>query len=203
MKIDKKLRHASHTTIFSLLRSVITGFTSGQGSAPGSRKQITRNFAPICGAAIPRPYPVVFRQYASVSARSSTSARISGAAGFSTRFATSRNPGSPNCKIVRIAISVFLFLRLVFFALPSPLFSAFSVHAALKYLTVFPTSPIPPRGRPPQSLPCSQSHPRAAPVRRSLPGSPAKTHPPAPYTDRKPESSPFESLRPIHRVHHL
>src|ERR1700731_544171 len=203
MKIDKKLRHASHTTIFSLLRSVITGFTSGQGSSPGSRKKITRKFAPICGAAIPRPYPVVFRQYASVSARSSTSARISGAAGFSTRFATSRNPGSPNCKTVRIAISVFLFLRWSFCFPLSPIFSMFSVHSALKYLTVFPTSPILPLGRPPRSLPCSQSHLPAAPVPRFPPESPAKTHPPAPYTDRKPESFPFQSPRQIHRVHHL
>src|SRR5258708_9602832 len=113
MKIDKKLRHASHTTIFSLLRSVITGFTRGQGSSPGSRKKITLKFAPICGAAIARPYPVVFHQYASVAARSSTSARIAGAAGSLTFFATSRNPGSPNCKTVRIAISDFLSLRVL------------------------------------------------------------------------------------------
>jgi hypothetical protein len=55
MKIERKLRHASHTTIFSLLRQVISGFTNGHGSAPGNCKKMTRLAAPICGAAIPRP----------------------------------------------------------------------------------------------------------------------------------------------------
>src|SRR5260370_4604912 len=53
---------------------------------------------------MPRPYPVVFLQKASVSDKSSTSAQISGAAGSLTFSATSRNPGSPSCRIVRIAI---------------------------------------------------------------------------------------------------
>src|SRR5712692_4045887 len=105
MKIDKKLKHASHTTIFSSLRQVISGFTSGHGSAPGSCKKITRTSAPICGAAIPRPYPVLARQCAKVSARSATSARISAERGSATGRATTRNPGSPNCKTVRTATS--------------------------------------------------------------------------------------------------
>src|SRR6267143_2635178 len=111
IKMERKLKHASHTTIFSSLCHVISGFTSGHGSSPGNLRKITRKFAPICGAAIPRPYPVVFLQYACVSAKSSTSARISAVDGSLTLCATSRNPGSPNCKTVRIAILVFLSLR--------------------------------------------------------------------------------------------
>jgi len=55
MKIDKKLKHASHATTVSTLRHVISGFTSGHGSSPGNLRKITRKFVPICGAAIPRP----------------------------------------------------------------------------------------------------------------------------------------------------
>jgi hypothetical protein len=55
MKIERKLRHASHTTIFSSLRQVISGFTNGHGSTPGKCKKMTRLAVPICGAAIPRP----------------------------------------------------------------------------------------------------------------------------------------------------
>src|SRR5713226_1466095 len=121
MKIDKKLKHASHTTIFSALRQVISGFTSGHGSSPGSFRKIMRKFAPICGAAMPRPYPVDFRQNARVSARSSTSIRISGAAGSLTFFATTRKPGSPSCNTVRIAIVKPLRLS-DFGPLPSPRF---------------------------------------------------------------------------------
>src|SRR5882762_9120441 len=122
MKIDRKLRHASHTTIFSALRQVISGFTSGQASAPGNCKKITRFPTPICGAAIPRPYPVLARQCASVSAKSATSTRISCAPGSTTLAATSRNPGSPNCKIVRTA-------TIPFFSVPSALRA--SVHSVL------------------------------------------------------------------------
>src|SRR5258706_190303 len=103
MKIERKLRHASQTTIFSSLRQVISGLTSGHGSAPGNCRKITRFAAPICGAAIPRPYPVAARQCASVSAKSPTSERISSELGSATRAATSRNPGSPSCKTVRTA----------------------------------------------------------------------------------------------------
>src|SRR5712671_3215699 len=125
MKIDRKLRHASHTTILSALRQVI----SGQASAPGNCRKITRFPTPICGAAIPRPYPVVARQCASVSAKSATSMRISGAAGSTTGAATSRNPGSPNCKIVRTA-------TIPFFLVPSALRA--SVHAVLSLFRPLP-----------------------------------------------------------------
>src|SRR6266850_3393659 len=129
MKIDRKLRHASHTTIFSALRQVISGFTSGQASAPGNCRKITRLATPICAAAIPRPYPVVARQCASVSAKSATSGRISCARGSTTRSATSRNPGSPNCKIVRTA-------TIPFFSVPSVLWA--SVHSVLSLFRSLP-----------------------------------------------------------------
>src|SRR5712671_4919010 len=129
MKIDRKLRHASHTTILSALRQVISGFTSGQASASDNCRKITRLATPICGAAIPRPYPVVARQCANVSAKSATSTRISGAAGSTTRAATSRNPGSPNCKIVRTA-------TIPFFLVPSALRA--SVHSVLSLFRPLP-----------------------------------------------------------------
>src|SRR5882762_5168779 len=129
MKIDRKLRHASHTTIFSALRQVISGFTSGHASAPGTCRKITRLATPICGAAIPRPYPVLARQCASVSAKSATSTRISGAAGSTTGAATSRNPGSPNCKIVFTA-------TISFFSVSSALLA--SVHSVLSLFRPLP-----------------------------------------------------------------
>src|SRR5712691_2399505 len=201
MKIDRKLRHASHTTIFSLLRSIISGFTRGHGSSPGKRRKITRQFAPICGAAMPRPYPVVSRQYASVSARSSTSAPTAGAVGSSTFFAISRNPGSPNCNNVRIAASFLLCAlprsahsstqsgRLRFILILSSL-SFVSVSSASKSPPVFPTSPIPPTGTQPQSPPYSQSHLPAAQELRSPHESPAKTRPLARYIGCKSELLP-------------
>src|SRR5712672_3309215 len=129
MKIDRKLRHASHTTILSALRQVISGFTSGQASAPGNCRKITRFPTPICGAAIPRPYPVLARQCDSVSAKSATSTRISGAAGSTTRAATSRNPGLPNCKMVFAA-------TIPFFSVPSVLRA--SVHSVLSLFRSLP-----------------------------------------------------------------
>src|ERR1700732_1999566 len=52
IKMDKKLRQASQTTIFSRLRSIISGFTNGQGSAPGNCRKITRRLTPSWGAAM-------------------------------------------------------------------------------------------------------------------------------------------------------
>src|SRR5882757_3802593 len=74
--------------------------------------------------------------------------------------------------------------------------------STLLKLQVAPTSLIPPPGTPPQSPPCSQSHPRAAPEPRRPPESPAKTHPLAPYIGRISESFLSECLHQRHRVRH-
>src|SRR5258706_13576306 len=107
MKIARKLRHASQTTIFSSVRSTISGLINGHGSAPGNCIKTMRWATPICGAAMARPYPVLFRQCASVSARSRTTAATSADFGSPTPAQISRNPGSPSCKKVRTLINLY------------------------------------------------------------------------------------------------
>src|SRR5207253_10756352 len=76
-----------------------------------------------------------------------------------------------------------------------------SVSSVANPPTASPSAPILPPGTPPQSPPCSQWHPPAAREPRFPPDSPARKHPPAPYTDRKPESSLSESRCQTHRAH--
>src|SRR5216684_1142687 len=56
MKIERKLRHPSHTTIFSSLRQVISGFTSGHGSPLGFVVPQFRDRSQ-CSRANARAYP--------------------------------------------------------------------------------------------------------------------------------------------------
>src|SRR5260370_24237461 len=54
-----------------------------------------------------RPYPVVFRQCASVSARSRTTEATSSDFGSATPAQICRNPGSPSCNNVRTLINLY------------------------------------------------------------------------------------------------
>src|SRR5258707_15523099 len=54
-----------------------------------------------------RPYPVVLRQCASVSARSRTTQATSADFGSATPTQISRNPGAPSCNNVRTLINLY------------------------------------------------------------------------------------------------
>src|SRR5258708_5175554 len=101
-----------------------------------------------------RPYPVVFRQCASVSARSRTTDATSANFGSATGTLISLNPGSPSCNKVRTLISLY-FHR--------------STESRLGRRGIYPETPLRPRHRQPPPVP-KIGHDAGAPT-ASLQGS--------------------------------
>src|SRR5258708_12730085 len=93
-----------------------------------------------------RPYPVVFRQCASVSARSRTTEATSSDFGSATPTQISRNPGSPSCNNVRTLINLYF---------------RHSTKSRLGRRGTYHETPSPPPLPPPPPLPSITPHPHA------------------------------------------